>query len=275
MGKLKIIQASPLATIQDTGRFGFRKYGIPQSGAIDPEGMRIANQLVGNALDPPVIEFALGGMRLEVVEQTHIGVFGAGIKLNGAPLRMNAAVLECGDLVELTPPKLVYAYLALGGKVEAENVFDSCSTYLPGKFGGYKGRSLRKGDILGTTGAGSLQNIEARPSPDNVIRFMKGPEWDALVEPFDSKEYKADPSSNRIGIRVNGDPLDCKIKEIKSSAVVPGTIQLPPNGQPIILMNDCQTTGGYPRIGKVLDEDLGKLGQVRGGLSVVLRKVLN
>ena len=96
---------------------------------------------------------------------------------------------------------------------------------------------------------------------------MKGPEWDLLKELPYSKSFKVAASSNRMGIRLEGS-LDCDFQEIASSAVVPGTIQLPPNEQPIVLMNDCQTTGGYPRIGKVLDEDLGKLSQVRPGQKI-------
>ena len=104
------------------------------------------------------------------------------------------------------------------------------------------------------------------------IQMMKGPEWDVLKELPSSKPFKIDPSSDRMGIRLAGEKLEANFREIASSAVVPGTIQLPHDRQPIILMNDCQTTGGYPRIGKVLDEDLGKLAQIKPGrrLSLVL-----
>lgn len=273
MGKLRIIQSSPLATIQDLGRFEFRKYGIPQSGVIDPEGMQIANQLAGNDIDSPLIEYALGGLKLEALETTSLGVFGASLKVNGQDLRVNGAMLKSGDIIELSTPRLVYAYVAPGGQLQLEKTFDSFSTYLPGRFGGIDGRSLINGDVLKTNGNGVIQKATSRLIPGKVIRFMKGPEWDALSKPFHSKEFSVDQASNRIGIRLIGEKLVSTISDIKSSAVIPGTIQLPPSGQPIVLMNDCQTTGGYPRIGKVLDEDLGKLGQIRPNKTVLLKLV--
>ncbi len=270
MGKLRILTSSPLATVQDEGRFGYRKYGIPQSGAIDTLGMTIANQLVGNAANNPAIEFALGGITLEVIEPTQLGVFGAGIHLNGQPIRENVVEAGQGDLVALTAPRLVYAYLALGGQLTADYIFDSFSTYLPAKFGGYQGRSLRKGDLLQSIGNGALHDVPSIGEPDHLIRFRKGPEWSQMDQPLHQKKYAIDPTSNRIGIRLFGEHLTSKIPEITSSAVIPGTIQLPPNGQPIVLMNDCQTTGGYPRIGQVVEEDLRKLGQTRIGSEITL-----
>lgn len=265
-----MIQTGPLATVQDRGRFGFRKYGIPQSGAMDLEGLQLANQLVGNDPDSAAIEYALSGMSLEVLEDSLIGLFGAALKINNERILANAASVKKDDKIELSTPKLRYAYFAIGGKLKADYQFQSYSTYIPGNFGGLEGRALKKGDLLVTGGTGKLQQVKPRPMPGNIIRFIKGPEWGCLAEPFESKEFQIDPSSNRIGIRLIGKKLKTHFSEIRSSAVVPGTIQLPPNGQPIVLMNDCQTTGGYPRIGKVLDEDLGKLGQVRVGKEIIL-----
>jgi len=271
VGRIRIINASPLTTIQDYGRFGFRKYGIPQSGAIDQEGMQIANNLVANELNAPVIEFALGGIRFEVLERTAIGVFGAEVKVDGTTLRENATLTKTGAVIEIAPPKLVYGYLAIGGTFQLSSTFDSYSTYLPAKLGGLEGRMLRKGDVLHTIGEEKTCTVPSRHLENKVIRFSKGPEWSSLKAPFESKEFQIDHSSNRIGIRLSGEKLECSLSEIKSSAVLPGTIQLPPNGQPIVLLNDCQTTGGYPRIGKVLDEDLGKVGQVKVGQKVRLK----
>lgn len=269
MGKLRVIKAGVLATVQDKGRFGFRKYGIPQSGAIDLEGMRIANQLVGNDEDAPVIEFALAGLSLEVLENTAIGVFGAAIKLNGVLMRESALQTKKGDILEIAAPQLVYAYLAVGGVLVMEKVYASYATYLPGKLGGMQGRSVQKEDVLQTIGVRSLHPAPSRQLPDHTIKFMKGPEWEFVTEPFRSKTFEIHEASNRIGVRLKG-KIGASLSEIKSSAVVPGTIQLPPQGDPIVLMHDCQTTGGYPRIGKVLADDLGKLGQLRPSSRIAL-----
>jgi len=273
MGKISLLRSRPLVTIHDQGRFGFRKYGIPQSGAVDKDGMHIANGLVGNKENAPIIEFAIGGMSFETLERTAIGVFGAGIKLNGKPLRESAIIAESGSVLEISSPKLVYGYLAIGGKLQLPTSFNSFPTYLPAKFGGIEGRSLRKGDVLQSVGVEKTCHIPSRHLETHIIKFIVGPEWEALKTPFEAEEYQIDPSSNRIGTRLIGESLECTLSEIKSSAVVPGTIQLPPNGQPIVLMNDCQTTGGYPRIGKVLEEDLGKLGQARVGQKIRFEEV--
>ena len=271
MARLKITKSSPLATIQDEGRFGYRQFGIPQSGAMDSMGMKAANQLVGNNPGDPLIEYALTGLTLEILEDAIVGLYGADLQVNGQEVYSNASMVKIGDVIRLSPPNDVYAYFSIGGRLQAQSVFESYSTYLPGGFGGLQGRSLKSGDELITNGDGQLQRAEIPAHKDSLIRFMPGPEWDFLVEPFEQKNFQIDPSSNRIGIRLQGAQLESSRTEIKSSAVIPGTIQLPPNGHPIILMNDCQTTGGYARIGKVLDEDLGRLAQIRPGEKVMLK----
>lgn len=272
MGKLKVIKTGPLATIQDKGRFGFRQYGIPQSGAMDIDSMKMVNSLVGNREDDPVIEFALAGMKLEAMEDTTAGLFGCGAKVNGQIISDLIVHLNRGDVLELLPPKAVYAYLSIGGLLKAKKDFGSYSTYVLGGFGGMDGRALKAGDILETNGKTSGSSIDqAQKEVSNVlkpIRIMKGPEWGWLKESVENKTFSIDASSNRMGIRLAGSTLQCDGSEIASSAVIPGTIQLPAGGHPIVLMNDCQTTGGYPRIGKVLDEDLGRLAQIPHKMSI-------
>ncbi len=265
---MKVIKASPLATIQDFGRYGFRQYGIPQSGAMDKQWMIAANIALGNPEYFPVIEFAIAGLILEVEEKTSVSVVGASIQVNGKTHTSRRASLSKGDVLEIFKPTHVYAYLAIGGLLEAQQNFGSYSTYIRANFGGIEGRILKKGDVLISTNAPNSPNEnEKKGIPKRLqdklveIRIMKGPEWDILKEFPEAKTFKIDAASDRMGIRLIGAKLEAEFREITSSAVVPGTIQLPSSGQPIILMNDCQTTGGYPRIGKVLDEDLGKLGQ--------------
>ncbi|MEM7299187.1 MAG: biotin-dependent carboxyltransferase family protein [Bacteroidota bacterium] len=274
MGKLRVIKTSPLAMIQDLGRFGFRKYGIPQSGAMDVSAMKSANSGVGNPHDSPVIEFALMGMKLQALEETNIAVVGAQVKVNGQLLSQNSILLSIGDELEILPPFNMYTYFAIGGKLKANNDFKSYSTYLMAGFGGYEGRSLKVSDILETVEDGSLHQLEIAPYKNEdltSIRFIEAPESHSLLESLEGKYFKIDPSSNRMGVRLIGN-IKSDLDEIISSAVIPGTIQLPPSGQPIVLMNDCQTTGGYPRIGKVIDDDLGKLAQIRPGKSIQFKR---
>lgn len=267
MGKLRVIKTGPLASIQDLGRLGYRKYGIPQSGAMDLKMMRAANQMVGNPKDHPAIEFALSGIKLEAMEESYVCVLGSQLMVNGKITNTTTAHLTPGDLIEAKLPDGVYAYLAIAGRIQSKEDFGSVSTYTPAKFGGLNGRNLQEGDelISGKSNILSHNADEFKRSEEapSIIRIMRGPEWDLLKELPEMKMFKIDPSSNRMGIRLIGEPLDCDYQEIASSAVVPGTIQLPSDGQPIVLMKDCQTTGGYPRIGKVVEEDLGKLAQVR------------
>ncbi|MEO9483102.1 MAG: biotin-dependent carboxyltransferase family protein [Ekhidna sp.] len=271
MGKLKMIKLGPLTTLQDFGRFGYRRFGIPQSGAMDKEWMIVANTLVGNPMDWPVLEFAMRGLKFEVLEEVKISVVGASICVNGKSLNEKAFSLKMGDQVEVSSPKHVYGYLGISGRIRAKEDFGSVSTYLMAGFGGLDGRAVRAGDIIESDGAGMETKERKIPPRDTqgiaAIRIMKGPEWGLLKELPDALVFEVDASSNRMGIRLNG-KLACDFREIASSAVVPGTIQLPANGEPIVLMNDCQTTGGYPRIGKVLDEDLGKLAQLKSGAKI-------
>jgi len=280
MGRVRVIKTGPMATIQDFGRFGYRRYGIPRSGAMDRESMIAANKQVGNPEDYPVIEFALMGMELEALDETMISIAGAKITINGERKEAMQKI-SAGDKVTVSAPTWVYGYLAIGGKMDAKEDFDSFSTYERAGFGGLNGRGLKNGDVLKTkdgrfrkTEVGAIsQMVQNRQSLSGrvvEIRMMKGPEWDLLKELPGLKTFQVDGSSDRMGIRFTGTKLACDYREIASSAVIPGIIQLPADGHPIVLMNDCQTTGGYPRIGKVVEEDLGKLAQVRPGEKVRL-----
>ena len=269
-----MIQTGPMTTVQDFGRFGYRRYGIPQSGAMDKEWMITANQMVGNPDHFPVVEFAISGIKIEALADTSIAILGAQVKLNDKELSESYAKLSQGDLIEIAPPAHVYAYIAIGGKLHTKEDFGSYSTYIRAGFGGINGREIGKGDLLKTSGrTGKRQDISPpEKSLENLvgINIMKGPEWDLLKELPSLITFKVDSSSDRMSVRLTGAKLDCDYHEIASSAVIPGIIQLPPDGQPIVLMNDCQTTGGYPRIGKVLKEDMGKLAQLKPGKEIKL-----
>ena len=267
MGRLKVVKTGPLATVQDFGRFGYRRYGIPQSGAMDRGWMIAANRLVGNPENNPVIEFALAGIELIAIEESFVSVVGAKMNVNGLEIRELSTTLKAGDKLKISRPSLKYAYLAIAGLLQAQKDFGSYATYPRAGFGGVDGRALIKGDDLITLGkVNQPKNGKPAISKDfnksTRVRIMKGPEWDVLKEIPSSKTFHVDPSSDRMGIRLSGRPIEANFREIVSSAVIPGTVQLPPDGRPIILMNDCQTTGGYPRIGKVLEEDMWLLSQI-------------
>lgn len=276
MGKLKVIKVKGLATVQDEGRFGYRQYGIPQCGAMDVQAMHRANELVANKPNQPVIELAINGIELEAVEKTVIGITGAEVlaQINDTSIVMNTSyLLEPGDVLSTGIPKHgVYSYLGIGGELKATNTFGSTSTYLMAGFGGMDGKALAAGMTLETTGAKDFHRRSVSDGFERndiqTIRILKGPEWRLIKDDPERNFFKIDPSSNRMGIRTLGEPLGVDGKEIMSSAVIPGTIQIPSNGLPIVLMNDCQTTGGYPRIGKVVDEDLGLLAQTAPGRKI-------
>lgn len=267
---MKVLKSGGLITIQDKGRIGYRRFGIPQSGAIDPVGMQMVNRAVGNEPDGPVIEYALSSLTLEAIEKSVLSVYGAAIKINNVASKFNTITVSKGDIVLLSNPVMVYAYVSIGGEFQMERCLNSFSTYLPGKFGGYEGRCLRQGDIIQTQSLGQIGKTASRYMEGSQIRFVQGPEWDSLTTPFEAMSFQVSPNSNRMGIRLGGAKLESSLNEITSSAVIPGTVQLPQNGQPIVLLNDCQTTGGYPRIGTVLPQDLGKLGQIKPGKEITL-----
>ena len=275
---MSVIKTGPIATVQDFGRFGYRRYGIPQSGAMDRQMMIAANQFVGNPENFPVIEFALMGMELEALEETVISVVGASLKVNGQ-VKGKCEKVSVGDKVSVSSPMFVYGYLGMGGSIQAKEDFGSVSTYERAGFGGMDGRRLQTGDVLVSNGEGEISVQVDIPTRENAelvtIRIMKGPEWNLLKELPSFESFQVDGSSDRMGIRLTGARLACDYQEIASSAVIPGTIQLPADGQPIILMNDCQTTGGYPRIGKVFVEDLGRLAQMKPGKKVRMVRVEN
>lgn len=278
MGQIKIIRSAPWMSIQDKGRFGCRRYGIPQSGAMDLPAMQLANRRIGNEENSPVMEFALGGIVIEAISSSTIGVAGVSAQMKGKMI-VDSVLLNPGDQLEVLTPYGVFGYLALAGGLQAQQDFDSFSTYEPAAIGGIEGRNLAKGDILeskASNGGKSLSRGSVELEVDNLhepvlIRVKKGPEFRELTSNLEQHPFTIQSDSNRMGVRLKGKALTCQISEIESSAVIPGIIQLPSNGQPVVLMNDCQTIGGYPRIAKVLDEDLPRLAQMRPGRCLCFR----
>lgn len=277
MVELEVIEGGMFTTVQDSGRPGYRKYGVPVSGAMDGLSYRRANQLVGNPEHYPVLELTLKGGEYRFGEAAIIALTGAAMPLflNGQKVHPNKAIeVRGGDVLKVGyAAEGCRAYLSVQGKLEIHPVMGSYSTYPTGKFGGYEGRSLKAGDVL-------RWMAEKRVEYERVLKpvvlqdihrvqVVPGPEWDWLSEEtqecFLSLEFIVSSQSNRMGICLERTPLEIGRRQMKSSPVLPGIIQLPPGGEPIILMQDGQTVGGYPRIAKVLDNELWKVAQLKPG----------
>ena len=286
---IKILDPGVFATIQDLGRVGYREYGVPLSGVMDQTAAKLANRLVGNPAHFPVIEFTLKGGSFKVLHSATIAITGADLKatLNEMSLERNQSInVQAGDIVKMNYARSgVRSYLAIAGEWDIEKVMESYSTFVPGHFGGFNGQTLKGGDVISVKEPSTSELKLASPneipyySHKLTVELLPGPEFEYLskdaIELLTNTEFSIQPQSNRMGIRLASDiPLPTPNLELKSSGVVPGVIQLPPSGQPIILMRDAQTVGGYPRIAKVREHYLDPLAQMQVG-SVIRFKISN
>ncbi len=279
MNTLKILRPGLLTTVQDAGRPGFMKYGIPLCGAMDQRSMRAANSLLGNTPGAAVLEITMTGPEFVALTDTRVAIAGArfDVLVNGASAEGPVLSLVEGDTVKFSRLLMgARAYLALTGGVDVPLVMQSRSTYVPGAFGGFEGRSLRAGDILkaGTDRASTPESSKTTPPDDETtVRVVPGAEADqfspATAGHLLDAIWKVSPDSNRMGLRLMGPALKVQSSgSMLSTGLMPGSVQLPSDGQPIIIMRDGQTTGGYPRIFHVLSQDIDLLAQARGGAVV-------
>ncbi|WP_338562192.1 5-oxoprolinase subunit PxpC [Erwinia sp. E_sp_B01_3] len=274
---LKIIRAGMATTLQDGGRTGWRQYGVGLSGVLDNPAMETANLLVGNAKNSAVLEITLGQFCAAFTRDGWIALTGAGCnaELDGQPVwtGWRTAVKKGQRLTLKMPQRGMRSYLALDGGFAVEPTLGSCSTDAKGGFGGFCGRPLQDGDELPQAEPQKkfIKPVGVRQLLfGNRVRVMMGPEFHEFShdsrEAFWRTAWKLNPQSNRMGYRLQGRPLTRTVKrEMLSHGLIPGVIQVPPNGQPIVLMADAQTTGGYPRIGCVIEADLYHLAQIRLG----------
>lgn len=290
-----------LATIQDGGRYHSQKYGVIVGGAADNYSYRLANLLVGNDPANAAIEITMFQTSFRFEEDTLFAVTGGDLQplLDGKPLRMWQPVIgRQGEELQFQAPRTgARAYVALAGGVRVPYVLNSRSTYLRANFGGYDGRPLRKGDFI-ETGALNLLNErifdhlnDHGPAQwtlnyqelldvdqEQVIRFISGNEYAAFTveskESIETDTFTVTSQSDRMGCRLDGPTLRLKEQEeLLSEAVTAGTIQVPANGKPIVLLADRQTTGGYPKIGQVISSDLPKLAQLRPDANIRFQKI--
>ncbi|WP_347551661.1 biotin-dependent carboxyltransferase family protein [Pseudalkalibacillus hwajinpoensis] len=280
----KVVKSGLLTTIQDNGRSGYQQYGIVVAGAMDPFSMNIANFLVGNPGNEAVLEVTVMGPTIDVVGDAVIAISGGDLspKVNGekAPMWKSFEVKE-GDRLEFGQPvEGARSYVSVAGGFDIPLVMGSKSTYLRAGIGGLDGRALEKGDVL--NGTGGVNGISGRAlHPEEVptykkemdIRVVMGPHLnafsDAAVQTFLSSTYEVTPKSDRMGFRVKGPKIEHETSaDIISEAIPLGGIQVPANGEPIILMADRQTTGGYTRIGTVISRDIPYLAQAMPGCKI-------
>jgi antagonist of KipI len=283
---VRVLAPGMLTTIQDLGRHGSRHLGVGNAGALDAYSHSVANLLAGNPVGTATLEITLAGPRLAFDEDTVIALCGAQCEaaIDGIPLPgWRRAWVPAGAMLELHACRHgSRAYLAVSGGFAVDKVLGSASTDLRGGFGGLEGRALVAGDVLVTTRT-AIPNVAkaaiARwwidPSPDlefgstTLVRVLPGGDSTTPGDALFSRPWRVSNTSNRQGLRLEGDALDITdVRERVSEPVPPGTLQLPPDGQPIVLLADAQTHGGYPRIGHAIHADWPRLAQLRAGDAV-------
>lgn len=261
---LEVIEPGLLTTVQDAGRYDALDLGVPVSGACDPWSLAVANVLVGNEPTAAALEMTVLGSTFRVREDMWIGV--AGAAMYGGPPPWQSHLLRKGEGVSFGgsdgPAR---TYVAVPGGVDVPVVLGSRSTCLVGGFGGIAGRPLQIGDVVRPSSA-AKEPARSWPAPVDstspaVVQVVRGPDpdgFDALV----GTDWQVSLRSNRQGIRLEGPPLLGRSGALLSRPVTWGTIQLPPDGQPIILLADGQTVGGYPVVAVVISADRPLIGQL-------------
>ena len=289
MDAVKIITPGGYTTIQDRGRFGFQDMGIPVSGVLDTFAFDTANLLVGNPDNTPVMELTVMGPAIEILKKMDIAVTGAhmGVTVNGVSVEQWQSIrVNPGDHVAVGQVKSgCRAYLSVSGGFDVPSVMGSCSTYAGGKIGGFNGRPLKKDDMLKTCHVSLLK--KERKLPEEYIpayrskvlaRAVPGPQDDHFDQGSDtlfSTEYTVTAKADRMGYRLMGDAIPIKQgmpKSIVSEPSMPGSIQIPPDEQPIILLVE-QTVGGYAKIATIITTDLGIVAQATPGDTICFEKI--
>lgn len=286
--RFEVRRAGPLALLQDAGRFGVRRLGVTQGGPADPHAWAWANRLVDNAWGATALEVTMGGLELDVTQETVIAVcgadLGATLEGNSLPLWESVRVRAGQRLAFAQPVNGLRAYLAVAGGFAAEPVLGSTACVPREGLGGLDGlgHKLEEGDRLGTetpTGmpdAGRRAPDDVRPDYATTPRLALLPgaqiaefEGRSLYQAFNTA-WRVDERADRMGVRLRGPQLRCRLGGMISEGIGLGAVQVPPDGQPIALLNDRQTIGGYPRLGALTPLACGRLAQCLPGQDVHL-----
>lgn len=288
----EVIKPGLFTSFQDMGREGFLQYGMVTSGAMDPLSLQIGNILVGNGRREAGLEINLMGPSLQVLNDAVIAVCGGDLSpaIDGTPLPMwKSVAVKKGQHISFGIRKSgARSYITVAGGFDIPEVMGSKSTYAKARIGGLEGREVRKGDILLKAGEKHSHPLRAGMglSPSAAVNFEKktfaiitGPDRnrfsDEAIKGFLEDTYQISPQSDRMGFRLSGNrkiPHEQKA-DILSSGIVQGTIQVPASGEPIVLMADRQTTGGYARIGTVISADLPYLAQKVPGETICFEEI--
>lgn len=278
-----VVKPGLLTTVQDLGRRGHRAFGMPLAGAIDPRSHALANLLAGNAPGAATLELTLLGPTLRFERAAYVGLCGADLhaRLDGAPVANGAGVLvpAGGELAFAAAAAGARAYLAVRGGIDVAPVLGSRATYTRAALGGFEGRMLRAGDRLplapgaaeGPTAPRALPaELLPRLGGEARLRVLLGPQDDRFTEEaratFLDAAYAVTNRNDRMGYQLDGPPLRHRQQaDIVSDALCPGAVQVPGSGLPIVMMADCQTTGGYAKLATVIGPDVARLGQARLG----------
>ena len=286
----KVLRPGINSTFQDLGRFGLQHLGIVASGCMDQLSFCISNKLVGNKLSEGALEFAYQGPLLEFVgESALIAISGKvnfnivsknGVIKQGSP-NVSFLVLN-GDKIDiLSTINSVYGYLSISGGFKLKEIKGSVSTLVRAKIGPHNGEKLKSDDKIffnKSSSADKTKKIQFGFDQDNTVRVMKGLQVDYFSkksqEDFFSKEYKVTRLTDRMGMRLEGEKIENIInKNIKSEGITKGSIQIPGDGQPIVLLSDHPTIGGYPKIANVISADYDKLVQKTPGTKIKFKLV--
>jgi len=285
---IRILDAGPQTTVQDLGRTGQMRYGIPPSGPVDRFAFVLANRLVGNADAAAVLECTLMGPRFEVTAAGSIAVTGADmpVSVNGRDAAGWATLtVKPGDVVKLGSARTgVRSYIGFAGGLDVPLVLGSRSTYLRGRVGGLQGRALKKGDELAVFQSGSVRprRVAQGAIPDYTgeptIRAVLGPQADRFTPEglgaLFGGRYEVLPQSDRMGSRLRGPRIDhARGHDIISDGIALGSIQVPGDGQPIVLLVDRQSTGGYTKVATICSSDIWRVGQARPGQSLRFQSI--
>ena len=281
---ITVNRAPPYLTVQDSGRRHARASGVPQGGAIDSFALRAANALAGNSVDAAGLEWALGEGSIRFERDAVFALAGA----KAHAVLSGQSVAPCTTVYARSGDELVierissgrFLYLAIGGGIDVPIVLGSRSTYLPGHFGGYLGRTLKRGDSLAlgpppthTPAAGCHCAADILPRYEmGIVHVTPGTHSDLFDETtwrtLTESEYKIAAASDRTGYRLEGPALRNPVGTLPSEASCPGSIQIPGDGHPIALMADAPTVGGYPKIAVVAEADLPILAQRSPGETI-------
>jgi antagonist of KipI len=294
-GNALVTRAGFLTSIQDLGRPKFRQFGVTLSGALDPNALRIANLLVGNEESAAGLEVTFGGVQLRFADERLVAWCGGDFDVRAGSIVLppgHAALVNTGEELKIGHARAgCRCWLAIFGGIDVCTVLGSRSTDLRAGFGGLEGRALRDGDFvpLGKPGSttratGKIFSWSAPASwtqtapASPTLRFVRGADWErfnaSTLQRFTNELFTVSADSDRMGLRLDGPELIRDEKtDLISEPVAPGTIQVPPSGKPILLLGDCQTIGGYPKIAHVITVDLPIAAQLRAGDLVRFREV--